>query len=100
MFTYFHSYHPALWEAMVNAGLIDEHAGIRFCQSKLINDDLKFNELAAEGGKLHALIEETKMPLYIDRLQGGCYIAGTLPPAFGRKVLGLPNARMGIQFLQ
>lgn len=74
MFIYFHSYHPRTWDAMVNAGLIDENAGIRFCQSKLIDNGLKFNELAAEGSRLHSLIEEKKLPLYIDRLQGGCYI--------------------------
>ena len=74
MFTYFHSYHPALWEAMVNAGLIDENAGIRFCQSKLIDQSLKFNELAAEGGELHRIVKEKGLPLYIDRLQGGGYI--------------------------
>ena len=74
MFIYFHSYHPRTWDAMVNAGLIDENAGIRFCQSKLIDNGLKFNELAAEGSWLHSLIEEKKIPLYIDRLQGGCYI--------------------------
>ena len=74
MFVYFHGYHPDVWDAMVEAGLIDENAGIRFCQNKMLTDDLKFNILAAKGSKLHQLIEERKMPLYIDRLQGGAYI--------------------------
>lgn len=96
MFTYFHSYHPQTWDAMVRAGLIDENSGIRFCQSKLIDDSLKFNELAAEGGKLHALIEETKMPLYIDRLQGGCYIDDY---AYDEKLLEHYRQLLGEKFL-
>lgn len=74
MFIYFHGYHPDAWDSMVKAGLIDENAGIRFCQSKMLTDDMKFNTLAAKGTKLHQLIEERKMPFYIDRLQGGGYI--------------------------
>lgn len=74
MFTYFHSYHPAIWKATVDAGLIDENAGIRFCQSKLIDNSLKFNDLAAVDGELHRIVKEKGLPLYIDRLQGGCYI--------------------------
>lgn len=74
MFTYFHAYHPQVWDAQVKAGLINDHAGIRFCQSKLIDDELKFNTLAAKDGVLHNILMDERLPLYIDRLQGGCYI--------------------------
>lgn len=74
MFTYFHAYMPETWDAQVKAGLINGHAGIRFCQSIDIEERLKFNDLAAVGGDLHRLVRETRMPFYIDRLQGGCFI--------------------------
>lgn len=74
MFTYFHAYMPQTWEAQVKAGLITPNAGIRYCQSIDIEDELKFNRLAAVGGDLHRLVRETGMPFYIDRLQGGCFI--------------------------
>ena len=74
MFVFFHGYSPDTWEAMVKAGLIRENAGIRFCQSIEIDEELKFNNLAKKGGKLYELIKENRYPFYIDRLQGGCYI--------------------------
>ena len=33
-----------------------------------------FNEVAKKGGELYKLIKEKKLPLYIDRLQGGDFI--------------------------
>ena len=74
MFTFLHGYHPLLWQPQVDAGLVNDGDGIRFCQSKLIADDLKFNRLAAKGGELYQILSERKCPFYIDRLQGGCYI--------------------------
>ena len=74
MFAFLHGYHPLLWQPQVDAGLVNDGDGIRFCQSKLIADDLKFNRLAAKGGELYQILSERKCPFYIDRLQGGCYI--------------------------
>ena len=74
MFHYLHSYMPETWEAQVKCGLIDENAGIRYSQSLDIPEELKFNNLAAKGGALYELVREMQCPLYIDRLQGGCYI--------------------------
>ena len=76
MFTYFHSYLPETWQAQVDRGLIGKNAGIRFSQSLLIDEPLKFNRLAAKDGPLWALEQEARLPLYIDRLQGGCYFEG------------------------
>ena len=53
--------------------MIDEFAGVRFCQSPLL-PERKFNELAKKGGKLFKLISDNNYPWYIDRLQGGGYI--------------------------
>jgi len=74
VFAFLHGYHPLLWQPQVDAGLVNDGDGIRFCQSKLIADDLKFNRLAAKGGELYQILSERKCPFYIDRLQGGCYI--------------------------
>ncbi|MBR5519256.1 MAG: hypothetical protein IKU55_00920 [Clostridia bacterium] len=74
MFTFLHAYHPDLWQAQVDQGLVNDGDGIRFCQSKLIADEMKFNRLAAKGGALYNLLSERKCPFYVDRLQGGCYI--------------------------
>ncbi len=74
MFYYLHSYMPETWDAQVRCGLIGKNAGIRFSQSIDIPEELKFNNLAKEGGALHTLVREMDCPFYIDRLQGGCYI--------------------------
>lgn len=74
MFTYFHCYLPETWEAQIKAGLVNEHAGIRFSESIDIEERLKFNRLAGKNGTLYNIVRNERMPFYIDRLQGGCYI--------------------------
>ena len=74
MFSYLHCYLPRTWDAQVRAGLIDENAGIRFCQSIDVAPELQFNTLARLDGPLYALVKSMKGPFYIDRLQGGCYL--------------------------
>ena len=74
MFTYFHCYLPETWDAQVKAGLINEHSGIRFCESIDLDEEKKFNNLAKKGGELYNIVKKNNMPFYIDRLQGGCFI--------------------------
>lgn len=74
MFYFLHGYLPGVWEAQVNTGLVGENDGIRFCQNIMLDENLKFNKLAAKGGKLYNIVAERKCPFYIDRLQGGTYI--------------------------
>lgn len=74
MFTYLHCYKPEYWDAMVEHGLVNDNAGVRFMQSITLEEKEKFNNLAAKGTKLYNLLNERKCPFYIDRLQGGCYI--------------------------
>ncbi|MBR3818317.1 MAG: hypothetical protein IKJ41_04130 [Clostridia bacterium] len=71
MFTYFHCYHPQTWEAQKECGLIDEHAGVRFMQTATLPEELKFNNLAAKGSSFYNMMLENRLPMYIDRLQGG-----------------------------
>ena len=75
-FTFFHGYMPKVFEAQINAGLFRENDGIRFCQSIDIDENLKFNNLAKVGGDLYNFVKENNCPLYIDRLQGGCFFEG------------------------
>ena len=74
MFTYLHSYMPETWDAQVKAGLINQNAGVRFCQSIDIEERLKFNVLAKKGGALYEMLRIQRLPFYIDRLQGGCFL--------------------------
>ena len=74
MFVYLHCYMPETWEAQIKAGLVRPGDGIRFSQSIDIEENLKFNNLARLDGELYNYIREHKCPLYIDRLQGGCFI--------------------------
>lgn len=73
-FIFFHGYDELLWHGYEKNGLIDEFAGVRFCQSLLLPERKKFNELAKKDGKLFKLISDNNYPWYIDRLQGGGYI--------------------------
>lgn len=74
MFTYFHAYMPENWKGQELRGLIDEHAGVRFCETIDLADDHKFNNLAAIGSPYYNMMKETRMPMYVDRLQGGCFL--------------------------
>ena len=73
-FIFFHGYDELLWHGYEKNGLIDEFAGVRFCQSLLLPERKKFNELAKKDGKLFKLISDNNYPWYIDRLQGDGYI--------------------------
>lgn len=73
-FCFYHPYHPETWQAMIDCGLVAEGDGVKFSQSLLLQDGLKFNHLAARDGDLYRYLEKTRAPFYIDRLQGGCYI--------------------------
>ena len=73
MFHYFHAYFPGVWEGFEKNGFVDEYAAVRVPHSILAKDYMDFNTAAAKGGALYNIIKELKCPMYIDRLQGGCY---------------------------
>lgn len=75
-FTFFHAYMPEIFEAQIKSGLFKENDGIRFCQSIDIDEKLKFNNLAKIEGDLFNFVKDNNCPLYIDRLQGGCFFEG------------------------
>ena len=73
-FTYFHCYAEDLWEGYEKNGLIRDSFGIRFPESIDIPEHLKFNNLARVGGDLYNYVKKHKCAMYIDRLQGGCFL--------------------------
>ena len=73
-FCFFHTYHPDIWDAMIDCGLIKEGDGVKFTQCLGLREENKFNNLAAKGSHLYNYLKKTRAPFYIDRLQGGVYI--------------------------
>ena len=68
---FFHVYNEQFFEGLVKNGLINEDTGFKIQHNWSMPTNLKFNEIAARGGKLHKLIKENKYPFYIDRITGG-----------------------------
>lgn len=73
MFRFFHTYHPQTWEATVRAGLVGADDGLRCMQHVFLKDDEKFNAMMAKGSPFRAMLEESGMPFYFDRLLGGIF---------------------------
>ncbi len=73
-FVFFHGYDSKLWDCFVKRGIINSNAGIRFCQNLMLPEEKKFNRLMKEDKKLKSLVHDERLPVYIDRLQGGAYI--------------------------
>ncbi len=94
-FTYFEGYHPRVWDGLVRRGFVRNMTGLRFCQNLLLPDELKFNTLAAPGGEFDRIQCALDCPVYIDRLQGGCYI-DTYP--YDERLLADYRARLGEKF--
>ncbi len=74
MLKFMNGYLPDVYKAQVDAGLVRMGDGIRFCQNILLDEKMKFNELAKKDGELYNIVKELDCPFYIDRLQGGTYI--------------------------
>ncbi|MDY2879882.1 MAG: hypothetical protein SOT34_02965, partial [Candidatus Borkfalkiaceae bacterium] len=60
MFTYLHSYHPDTWDAQEKVGLVRKQDGIKFNESLGLEEQYKFNKLAAKNGKLYNILKERK----------------------------------------
>ena len=73
-FLFFHGFDEALWSAFERHGLAEGRFGLRFCQNVMLDDEKKFNRLAAPGSLFARLVAENDLPWYVDRLQGGVYI--------------------------
>ena len=74
MLTYLHCYSGDLFEGFEKNGLLKKSFGVRLPHAIDFPKEAQFNNIAAKGGALYNLVKEHRCPLYIDRLQGGCYI--------------------------
>lgn len=68
---FIHVYNPRYFEGLVKNDLLNEDSGFKIQHVFSLTEDMKFNQLAAVGGRLHSLIKEGNFPFYVDRLTGG-----------------------------
>ena len=69
---FFHVYNEQYFEGLVKNGMINKDTGFKIQHIFAMPEELKFNAIAAKGGKLHTMIKEKGFPFYIDRIAGGC----------------------------
>ena len=68
---FFHVYNEKCYEGLVKNNLINEDSGFKIQHAFSVPGELKFNNFAAKGTKLHSMIKENKIPFYVDRITGG-----------------------------
>ena len=68
---FIHVYNEDYFEGLEKNGLINKDTGFKIQHVFCMEEELKFNKLAAKGGKLHSLLKEGRHPFYIDRVCGG-----------------------------
>ena len=68
---FIHVYNPQYFEGLVKNNLLNADSGFKIQHVFSLTDDMKFNQLAAKGSRLHSLIKEGNYPFYVDRLTGG-----------------------------
>lgn len=68
---FIHVYNPQYFEGLVKNDLINDDSGFKIQHVFSLTEDMKFNQLAAKGSRLHSLIKEGSYPFYVDRLTGG-----------------------------
>ncbi len=68
---FFHVYNERSYQGLVKNGMINKDTGFKIQHDFAMPVELKFNEFAKKGGKLHKMIKENKIPFYVDRIAGG-----------------------------
>lgn len=68
---FFHVYNEKCYEGLVKNNLLNEDSGFKIQHAFSVPGELKFNEFAAKGTRLHSMIKENKIPFYVDRITGG-----------------------------
>lgn len=68
---FFHVYNEEYFNGLVKNNLINKNTGFKIQHVFSLADDMKFNRLAAKGGKLYQLLKEGNYPFYVDRIAGG-----------------------------
>lgn len=68
---FFHVYNEKCYEGLVKNNLLNEDSGLKIQHAFSVPGELKFNEFAAKGTKLHSMIKDNEIPFYVDRITGG-----------------------------
>ena len=68
---FIHVYNEQYFDGLVKNNLIKDNTGFKIQHCFTVPDGIKFNKIAAKGGKLHSLLKEKNRPFYVDRLAGG-----------------------------
>ena len=68
---FFHVYNEWAYEGLQKNGLINRDTGFKIQHAFSVPEDLKFNRLAARGGRLYNIIRDGRIPFYVDRIAGG-----------------------------
>ena len=68
---FFHVYNDDLFAGLEKNGLINKDSGFKIQHCFAMPEKIKFNSIAAKGGKLHSLIKNNNIAFYVDRIAGG-----------------------------
>ncbi len=68
---FFHVYNEAYFKGLEKNGFINKNTGFKIQHCFTVPEQMKFNCIAAKGGKLHSLLREGGHPFYVDRIAGG-----------------------------
>ena len=68
---FIHVYNDEYFEGLVKNNLINKNSGFKIQHCFTVPEHMKFNKLAAKGGRLHSILKEGNHPFYVDRLAGG-----------------------------
>ena len=68
---FFHVYNERCFKGLEKNNLLNEDSAFKIQHVFSMPKEIKFNEFAAKGSKLHSLIKENNIPFYVDRIAGG-----------------------------
>ena len=96
MFNFIHSYNDEYWKGLEKQGFVNKNSGFQLCQSYLVPENKKFNQLAKTGSEAYNIVKELGNAFFIDRLQGGIYYRKY---DFDKKLLDVYREMLGDDFL-
>ena len=68
---FFHVYNERSFKGLETNNMLNKDSGFKIQHIYRLPQEIKFNELAKKGGKLHSMIKENNIPFYVDRIAGG-----------------------------
>ena len=68
---FFHVYNDKHYKGLEKNGFLNKDTGFKIQHAFRLPNDIKFNDIAKKGGRLHSLIKQDKIPFYVDRISGG-----------------------------